>query len=139
LGMAYFHLGRFSEARQHLRQLLAATTIKCDYLRQVYCALAAIEMREGKPHEALAILDYGLSLFPRGEYLLYLRADCLYELDRFDEAKATLMRLLTGNGNPQYRGGMPAEIVEKLAPRKLADILRLQRDFASAETLFKSL
>src|SRR5439155_18885735 len=45
LGLTYFHLGRFSEARQHLRQLLAATTIKCDYLRQVYCALATIEMR----------------------------------------------------------------------------------------------
>jgi glycosyltransferase involved in cell wall biosynthesis len=139
LGLAYFHLGRTNEARQYLRQLLAATTVKSDYLRQVFCVLATIEMREGKLLEALAVLDQGLSLFPRGDYLLYLRADCLYELDRFREAKATLINLLTCGPKPQYRGGIPAEIVEKLAPRKLADILRLERDFASAETLFRSL
>ncbi len=139
LGMAYLHLRRANAARQHLRQLLAAATVKSDYLRQVFGALATIEMRDGKFLEALAILDQGLTLFPSGEYLLYLRADCLYEIDRFDEAKATLIRLLTSRTEPQYRGGVPAEIVEKLAPRKLADILRLQRDFPSAETLFKSL
>jgi tetratricopeptide (TPR) repeat protein len=139
LGMAYFNLGRANEARQHLRQLLATATVKSDYLRQVFCALATMDMRDGKFHEALAILDQGLSLFPRGEYLLYLRADCLYELDRFSEAKATLLRLLTSKGEPQYRGGIPAEIVEKLAPRKLADILRLEGDFASAEMLLKSI
>jgi tetratricopeptide (TPR) repeat protein len=139
LGMAYFHLGQASQARQHLRELLAVTTVKSDYLRQVFCALATSEMREGKLPEALAIIDEGLSLFPSGEYLLYLRADCLYELDRFGEAKTALIELLTGKDDLQYRGGVPAGITKKLAPRKLADVLRLERDFVSAESLFKSL
>src|SRR5437773_1939196 len=76
LGLAYFRLGRGKEARQHLRQLLAATSVKSDYLRQVFWVLATIEMRDGKLLEALTILDQGLSLFPSSEYLLYLRADC---------------------------------------------------------------
>ncbi len=139
LGLAYFHLGRTIQARQYLRQLLATTTVRSDYLRQVFCVLAVMEMREGKLLEALAIIDQGLSLFPRGEYLLYLRGDCLYELDRFGEAKATFISLLNCQSEPQYRGGFPAEIIDKLAPRKLADTLRLERDFASAEALFKSL
>jgi hypothetical protein len=48
------------------------------------------------------------------------------------------MRLLTEQAKIQYRGSVPADIREKLAPRKLADILRLECDFVSAEALFKS-
>jgi glycosyltransferase involved in cell wall biosynthesis len=138
LGMAYFNLGRANDSRYFLRQVIANTKQRCDHLRQVYCALATIEMHECKLNEALAVLDQGLALFPTGEYLMYLRADCLYELDRFAEAQATLLRLLNNPVEFQYRGSVPAGIREKLAPRKLADILRLQKQYASAEALFKS-
>jgi tetratricopeptide (TPR) repeat protein len=137
--MAHFNLGRSGEARHFLQQVIAGTKQRCDYLRQVYCALATIEMQQGRLNEALSLLDQGLSLFPTGEYLLYMRADCLYELDRYVEAQATLLRLLNNPVEIQYRGSVPAEIREKLAPRKLADILRLQRQFASAQALFKSI
>jgi glycosyltransferase involved in cell wall biosynthesis len=138
LGMAYFNAGRANESRYFLRQVIANTKQRCDHLRQVYCALATIEMHECKLNEALAVLDQGLAIFPTGEYLLYLRADCLYELDRYVEARATLLRLLNNPVEIQYRGSVPEGIREKLAPRKLADILRLQRQYASAEALFKS-
>jgi tetratricopeptide (TPR) repeat protein len=92
-------------------------------------------MREGKLYDALATLDRGLAVFPRGEYLLYLKAECLYELDRFSEARQTLLQILHNEPSPQYRGCVPAEIRDRLAPRKLADICRLERDFAGAESL----
>ena len=73
-------------------------------------------MREGNLPQALATLDQALSVFPDGEHLLYLRADCLYELDRYSEAENTLARIIAGPGQQQYRGGVPGEIKTKLAP-----------------------
>jgi len=51
--------------------------------------------------------------------------------------KAAEDQLLTAQ--QQYRGGVPGEIKTKLAPRKLADVLRLKRDFVAAEQLLLSL
>jgi tetratricopeptide (TPR) repeat protein len=108
-------------------------------LRQVYGVLATIEMQEGRLLEAIAILDKGLQLFPTGEYLLYLRSECLYELDRYHEAKISLAQIISGPTARQYRGGSPGEIREKLAPRRLADVYRLERDFGSAEAALLSI
>lgn len=135
LGLAYFHLGHWNEARQHLRKVLQLTKMAGEHLRQVYATLATLEMREGNVPQALATLDRGLSIFPHGEYLLFLRAECLYELDRYSEAKTTLSQILSSREGMQYRGGVPAEIREKLAPLKLADVLRLERKFSAAENL----
>jgi glycosyltransferase involved in cell wall biosynthesis len=139
LGLAYFHLGRHDQARDCLQRLVALTKLPADYLRQAYGALANIAIRDGKFSAALAILDRALVVFPTAEYLLYLRAECLYELDRFDEAKDTLLRLIGGAAEPQYRAGVPADIRIKLAPRKLADVLLMQGQFAASETLLQSL
>jgi Glycosyl transferase family 2/Tetratricopeptide repeat len=138
LGLAYFHLGRHEPARQCLTRLLRMVSAPAEHLRQVYGALATMDCQDGNPRQALATLDQGLAYFPAGEYLLYLRADCLYEMDRFAEAKETLLRILMGDGERQYRGGVPGEIKEKLAPRKLAEILRLEGEFTAAETLLRS-
>jgi tetratricopeptide (TPR) repeat protein len=139
LGLAYFHLGRFEQARQCLERPIRLASVPAEHLRQVYGALATMSQREGKLDEALATLDEALTLFPDGEFLLYLRADCLYDLDRYGEAKSTLTRILANPNARQYRGGVPGAIKEKLAPRKLADVLRLEREFASAELLLKSI
>jgi O-antigen biosynthesis protein len=139
LGLAYFHLGRYGQAGACLHRLLAAADAPADHLRQVYGALASIAIREGNFHDAIATLDHALLVFPTAEYLLYLRAECLYELDRYAEAQETLLRLVHGTAQPQYRGGIPADITTKLAPRKLADVLLMQREFASAEALLQSL
>jgi glycosyltransferase involved in cell wall biosynthesis len=135
LGMAYLNLGNWHQARQCLMRVLALPAAQGDHLRQVYGALATIAIREGSFPEALESLEAALRLFPSDDYLRYLRADCLYELDRYDESRGVLQQIISNPGHRQYRGGVPGDIHEKLAPRKLADVLRLQHDFAAAETL----
>jgi tetratricopeptide (TPR) repeat protein len=139
LGLTYFHLGRREQARSTLLHLLKLDKKPGEHLRQVYGVLATMEMQEGRLREALSILDQGLLLFPRGEYLLYLRSECLYELDRYAEAKTALSQIISGPAERQYRGGAPGEIREKLAPRRLADIYRLERNFAAAEAALLSI
>ena len=137
LGLTCFHLGRFQPARTYLERLLALTQTPSDHLRQVYGVLASMFMREGRTLEALNTLDRAVAIFPWADDLLYPRAECLYELDRYSEARETLMRILTGTGTPQYRGGVPDDIRDKRAARKLADICRLQHDFVQAEVVLR--
>src|SRR5262249_53873018 len=94
LGLTYFHLNRFPQARVYLEQLLSLNQSPTDHLRQVYAVLASMAMREGHPEEALTLLERALAIFPYGEYLLYLKAECLYELDRFAEARQALLQIL---------------------------------------------
>jgi tetratricopeptide (TPR) repeat protein len=138
LGMAHFHLGQRTEARQYFGRLVRNGDVPHDYLRQVFAALATIALQEGKLAEALALLDRAVQLFPHDEHLLYLQADCLYEADRFDEAHATLLRILRSSSRSYYHGGVPGEIKEKLAPRKLGDLLRIKRQYALAEAQLRA-
>jgi tetratricopeptide (TPR) repeat protein len=139
LGLACFQLNRYEQARSYLGRLLSLTTEPSDHLRQVYGVLATMAMREGNPLDALMTLDRALTIFPYGEYLLYLKSECLYELDRFAEARQTLLRILQNAPRPQYRGCVPAEIRDRLAPRSLADICRLERNFDGAEALLTAI
>jgi len=134
LGMTCLHLGKLEEAERHLRRVAGFSRQQPhDYLNQVYAALAKIAMQTGRPAEALAVLDEALALLPSAEYLLLLRADCLYELDRYDEAHQTLLSIIRADRQWHYRGSVPAEIREKLAPRRLADVLRLKGRLDLAE------
>jgi hypothetical protein len=110
-----------------------------EYLRQVYGVLTTIDLHSGRLLDALATVDAGLARFPTAEYLLFLRCECLYELDRYDEAKTTLSQIITGPAVKQYRGGTPGEIREILAPRRLADIYRVERNFSAAESVLLSI
>jgi tetratricopeptide (TPR) repeat protein len=139
LGMAYFHLCRFSDARSCLSQLLTNSTSAGDHLRQVYASLAQIALKQGNVAEALNILAQGLAAFPDDDYLQFLRAECCYEVDDYTAARNALLKIIQGPQRNAYHGGVPAEVKEHLAPRRLADVLRLQRDFAQAEALCRSL
>jgi predicted Zn-dependent protease len=149
LGMTCFQLGRFDEARQHLRLVLqqasspgiqgAAAAGGCEHLRQVYAALAEIAMRLGQPREALPVLREGLARFADDEYLRYLLAECHYLLDDFAQAQRVLAELIAQPAGPRYHGGVPGQIRELMAPRKLADTLRLQGRFGEAEALLRGL
>jgi glycosyltransferase involved in cell wall biosynthesis len=138
LGLAYFRLGKWDEARLYLERVLAAAQSPGEYLRQVYAALASISLREGNVRAALQTLHRAEAIFPTDEYLLYLKADCLYELDEYAAAKDTLIQILTSSELLHYHGGVPGEIKQKLAPRKLADVLRLEGQYVAAETLLRS-
>jgi glycosyltransferase involved in cell wall biosynthesis len=135
LGLAYFHALRFDKARFYLQRLFALATTPGEHLRHVYGALATMDMREGKLGEALKTIDHGLQLFSSDDYLLYLKAECFYELDRFAEARQALLQILRNPTGPQFSGCVPAEIRDRLAPRKLADICRLEGNFDGAESL----
>jgi glycosyltransferase involved in cell wall biosynthesis len=139
LGMAYLHLGSWQQASQCLTRVLDLPAAQGDHLRQVYGALANIAIREGNLSQALQTLDAALRSFPDDDYLLYLRADSLYEVDRFNEARDVLQQIVLSPGNRRYRGGVPGDIREKAAPRKLADVLRLQGNHAAAEALLLSI
>ena len=112
LGLAYFHLGRLEQARCALQHLLKLGNSPGEHLRQVFGVLATIEIQEGRVQRALTILDQGLLLFPMGEYLLYLRAECLYELDRYAEARIAPSQILSGPAVRQYRGAPRAKFAK---------------------------
>jgi tetratricopeptide (TPR) repeat protein len=139
MGLTYFHLGRWEQSRGVLRHLLQTGKGTGEYLRQVYGVLTTIDLHSGRLLDALATVDAGLARFPTAEYLLFLRCECLYELDRYDEAKTTLSQIITGPAVKQYRGGTPGEIREILAPRRLADIYRVERNFSAAESVLLSI
>lgn len=139
LGLTYYHLGRFGPARTQLERLLSRSTEPSDHLRQVFGVLASMLMREGKIQEAVQTFDRALRMFPDADDLLYSKAECLYELDRYAEARETLTQIIIGSARLQYRGGVPGDIRDQRAPRKLADICRLERNFATAESLLTSL
>lgn len=151
LGLTCFQLGRFGEAEQHLRSLLARTcggdgpaheaeSDDRQYLRQAYAALAEIALRLGRPREALPVLREGLTHFPDDDYLAYLAAECHYLLDEFALAQGVLESLLArGQPTTRYHGGTPGQIRELTAPRKLADTLRLQGRLDEAEARLRVL
>jgi tetratricopeptide (TPR) repeat protein len=139
LGLTYYQLRRWEEARKYLSRLLEIAPQVNEHLRQVHGSLAHIAMLEGNLAEALSALEQGLASFPADEYLLFLKAECLYDLDRYDDAINTLIQIVAGPERPMYQGGTPGDIRMRLAPRKLADSLRLKRQYAPAESLLRSL
>jgi predicted Zn-dependent protease len=106
-----------------------------DYQRQVYGVLADLALRNGQFSEALQLATDGQRRFAGDDYLAYLQAEALYELDHYDAALQILVRLMDGPPSWQFRAGTPTHIRRKLAPRRLADILRLQGNLPAAEAV----
>lgn len=132
LGLAYARLGQLEQARSYLQEVLRHAKEPADYLRRVYGTLVELSLQQGRFSEALMQIDAGLATFPDDDYLRYLRAEVLYELDRYDEARVLLEQLVAQPNHRQYRGGVPAEIATRLAPRCLGEVLRIQGRHAQA-------
>jgi glycosyltransferase involved in cell wall biosynthesis len=140
LGMAYARLTNYPEARKYLQALLAQEHQgPHEYLRRVYSSLIEVAMREGDMRAAIEWSGEGLARFPDDQHLLYLLADALYEVDQFNAARDTLMRIILGPDQPQYHGGTPRDIKRKLAPRSLGDVFRVQGDHPAAEATLRGL
>jgi glycosyltransferase involved in cell wall biosynthesis len=137
LGMAYATLENHAEARRYLRRLVAADTGACDCMERVYRALAELSLTEGDFDGSLRILSHGLSKYPGHEGLLYLQASYLFQLGRYDEARIALEQVMAGTTTREH-SDMPCDIKGKLAPRKLADVFRLQKKFHLAERTLRS-
>ena len=139
LGMSYLHLGRLGDAQEFLHKLIAAPTATGDHLRQVFASLAHVAIKQGNLAEALALLEQGTAKFPGEHYLQYLHAECLYEIDEFAAARTILLKIIESSDHASYHGGIPGDVKQHLAPRRLADVLRLEGDYASAESLCRRL
>jgi glycosyltransferase involved in cell wall biosynthesis len=137
LGLSYARLGLSNEARKYLLRLLK-TDHASEWMRRVYSTLAELALREGKFQDGLDVIARGLSQFPDDQNLLYMQAECLYELDRFDAARGALLRIISSTDERQYHGGSPAEVRHKVAPRKLGDIHRILGAYAKAVDAFES-
>jgi glycosyltransferase involved in cell wall biosynthesis len=139
LGMAYARLFNFPEARKYLHALLDQQHSPHEYLRRVYSSLIEIALREGDMSAAMDAAARGLAKFPEDQHLLFLLSEALYEVDQFDAARDTLMRIILGPDQPQYHGGVPRDIKRKLAPRSLGDIFRLQGNHPASESTLRGL
>ena len=138
LGFATAQGGDFTEARRLLRRVLEQPEQSSFLLLRVLTTLGELETHAGNYLEVTKLMARGLSLFPGDEYLAYMHAEAFYNLGRYDLAK----RLLAGiiDGPPQPRGlhvGTPADIKRRLAPLGLGEVLRSERAFGHAETIFR--
>lgn len=139
LGLAYARLGQLDQARHYLEQVLQQATWPCDYLRRVYATLSELALQQGRFDEVLAHTAAGLAMFPADQYLRYQQAEALYELDRYEEARKLLIQLCAEGNVMQYRGGAPAEIATRLAPRSLGEVLRILGRHAEAVQVLRQL
>jgi glycosyltransferase involved in cell wall biosynthesis len=139
LGLAYARLGQLDQAEKYFQDVLRHTTEPADYLRRVYGTLTEMALQRGRFVQALRLTDSGLAVFPDDEYLRYLRAEVLYELNRYQEAQVLLEQLIAQPDQRQYRGGVPADLATRLAPRCLGEVLRIQRRHAEAVELLRRL
>lgn len=138
LGLAYSELGNRAEARKYLSRLVQADRGPAVYMRRVYGVLTELSLRDGNPQQALEAAGRGLFLFPGDATLLYLRAEALYELDRYEAARQALEEIVTQvDLQSQQCGGGLADVQQKLAPRKLGDVLRVLREFSAAEAVLR--
>lgn len=139
LGTTHAQLGHNDKARRFLLPLIAAGLGNAEYLRQVFGLLAELAFREGRYGEVLEHASRGLQQFPDDEHLLYVAAEAQFELSRYESVHVTLARLLGAPPAYQYRGGGLANIRTQLAPRLLANTLRMQDQTAAAENVLRAL
>jgi tetratricopeptide (TPR) repeat protein len=95
LGKTEIHKLDFSAA---LKNYLLAARFEKDFARSVfiYRRIAEIELEMGNFKNSLEAAEKGLSLSPKDENLLFVRAHALYKLQRYEHAIEALLRLTEG-------------------------------------------
>jgi glycosyltransferase involved in cell wall biosynthesis len=133
LGLGYWQLGNAAEARKFLLRLLAGDDVPKGYLLRGYSVFGALSLWERRFQDVVETMERALAIFPRNQHLMYLQAEALYELGRYDASRGVLMRILTGTPNAEFHAGAPDHIKRQLAPRSLGEVLRIQGEFTAAE------
>jgi glycosyltransferase involved in cell wall biosynthesis len=139
LGITYSRVGTYAEARKYLLEVIRTHNGDLDLLRRVFGALAELSINQSEFGEAEEMARRGLAFFPNDEYLLYLLSQVLYEVHRYDEARATLEQTMFRSTARLPLAGGPGHIRSKLAPRKLGAVLRMQGNFPAAEAALQLL
>jgi Flp pilus assembly protein TadD len=138
LGVAYTRRGHAHQARQCFEHFLATAPRYCVERQRVFVSLTELAMQDGKLREAVDVTARGLSMFPGDEHLAYLQAEALYELREYDMAATVLSRLISSPSRPRgYCHGEPVDIKRRLAPLALGEVLRMQRNYATAEAVLR--
>jgi tetratricopeptide (TPR) repeat protein len=86
----------------------------------VFVSLAEMYRLEGLPHQALDILDEGLSYYPGLASAVLARARCLLDLRRYAEGLAEIQVALQGNPQNLRAHKLQAEIYVRLGQRRAA-------------------
>ncbi len=104
LGMTYLLATReYEVAAQCLRRSLDASDWRDSIVRKAYALLTTTRVCQEEWAQALAANEEGRSHYPDDAELLFLGGQTYQRLDRFDEARAALERLVKGTDDPQFR------------------------------------
>lgn len=137
LGLAYAELGNHAAARQQLHRVLASDGGEWIAMERIYRVLADLSLREGQLAEALRTLDCGLARFPQHSALLYSQACIFMEMSRYDDACRSLEQIIASPETREHYA-VPCDLERKLAPCRLAEVLRLQKEFGRAEQTLRA-
>lgn len=124
-----------AEARQHLIKLTQMGSAARPHLSRVYAALADLSLLDGQAHEAVALIDQGLTLQPANTHLLLAKANALYALQQHDQSATVLETILSLPLSLSCRLAETTDVQSKAAPRMLAAVRRMQRRWNEAEIL----
>ncbi len=105
VGECNFFLGRYAEAERSYRTFLAAEPPPEQQETGLY-RLAIILAEQGRGVEALEFCDELELRFPRGQYidlLIRLKADMLFDLERYDQAFAAYSEALAATTGTEER------------------------------------
>ena len=105
VGECNFFLGRYAEAERSYRTVLAAEPPPEQQETGLY-RLAIILAEQGRGVEALEFCDELELRFPRGQYidlLIRLKADMLFDLERYDQAFAAYSEALAATTGTEER------------------------------------
>jgi len=139
LAMSLLHSPNNREAKTYLLHLVDLSLGGWAYMRWVYHALAELAITEGNPAEAARFAKLGLLLFPDDEHLLLAQAVAWYVMGNYAAAGQSLDALINGEQKPHMVYGAPAHVREKLAPRMLAAVQRMQKAYTASEATLQGL
>jgi glycosyltransferase involved in cell wall biosynthesis/tetratricopeptide (TPR) repeat protein len=106
LGMTYLHATKdFEVAAQYLRRSLDRSDPNDSIVHIAYAMLTTCRVHQADWEAAIQVNEEGRHYHPEDPELLFLAGQIYQQVGRFDEARDTLERLITGRDDPRYRTG----------------------------------
>jgi tetratricopeptide (TPR) repeat protein len=138
LGIALHRMPNKSEARTHLLRLVDMGLDHASYMRWVYQALAEMSLVEGRPAEAAYFAERGLTHFPADEHLLFSQAMACYAAEDYAAVVRILERVIHSPPSRDLMFCAVANVRNKLAPRLLGAVRRMQQAYSEAEATLQA-
>lgn len=127
------------EAKRHLHRLLEMDLGRAPFLRRAFCTLAELYLFEQNLPAAIETTNRGLAIFSDDVHLNFVQASAWYRLREYSRVAEVLQRIMgqVPMRRPQFAA--PANIREKVAPRLLGTVHRLQKHYGEAEQILTAL